>query len=196
MTDFLTIRADDLHHVAPNQGMILDVRTKMEHAEKHMVRDHVHIPLDELNPVDFMTHQALGRDSIVYILCRTGRRAAQAAEKFVAAGYHNIKVIEGGIVACEDCDHDIKGYGAAGSVMVTGPACKGPVSLERQVRIAAGLFVVAGAFLGLIVSPFFTLIPLFVGGGLIFAGVTDRCGMALILTRAPWNKTEPEKDMK
>jgi hypothetical protein len=28
----------------------------------------------------------------------------------------------------------------------------------------------------------------FVGAGLIFAGVTDRCGMALLLARMPWNQ--------
>ena len=65
---------------------------------------------------------------------------------------------------------------------------KGPISLERQVRIAAGLFAATGASLGLLVSPAFTIIPLFVGCGLIFAGVTDRCGMALVLTKEPWNK--------
>jgi hypothetical protein len=28
----------------------------------------------------------------------------------------------------------------------------------------------------------------FVGAGLIFAGVTDFCGMGLLLARMPWNK--------
>ncbi len=28
----------------------------------------------------------------------------------------------------------------------------------------------------------------FVGAGLIFAGVTDWCGMGLLLARAPWNR--------
>jgi len=45
-----------------------------------------------------------------------------------------------------------------------------------------------GALLALFVNPAFVAIPLFVGCGLIFAGVTDRCGMMLVLTKAPWNK--------
>lgn len=187
MSRFTTIQARDLTNMDPNQGVILDVRTHMEHAEKHIGFGHAHIPLDELNPTDFMQRHGLDRDAAVYILCRSGKRAAQAAEKFVHDGYRNVNVVEGGIVACEDCGHAIKGH-------ATGNAPKGqktgaPISLERQVRIAAGLFAAIGAVLGLTVAPLFTLIPLFVGCGLVFAGVTDRCGMALVLTKAPWNKT-------
>jgi len=186
MTSFATINAKELDHMDPNQGVILDVRTKMEHAEKHIGFGHAHVPLDELKPTDFMMRHGLDKDSDVYILCRSGKRATQAAEKFVAEGYRNIKVIEGGIIACEDCGHDIKGHGAG--IPTNSVQTKTPISLERQVRIAAGLFAATGAALGLLVSPVFTIVPLFVGCGLIFAGVTDRCGMALVLTKAPWNK--------
>lgn len=186
MTSFSTINAKELDHIDPNQGVILDVRTHMEHAEKHIGFGHAHVPLDELKPKDFMMRHGLDRDADVYILCRSGKRAAQAAEKFVGEGYRNIKVIEGGIIACEDCGHDIRGHGAGKTPQGEKP--KGPISLERQVRIAAGLFVATGAALGLLINPIFTVIPLFVGCGLIFAGATDRCGMALVLTKAPWNK--------
>ncbi len=187
MTSFSTINAKELDHMDPNEGVILDVRTHMEHSEKHIGFGHAHVPLDELNPTDFMMRHGLDRDADVYILCRSGKRATQAAEKFVVEGYRNVKVIEGGIIACEDCGHDIKGHGTG--AVENGTKAKGPISLERQVRIAAGLFVAMGATLGLFVNPLFIVIPLFVGCGLIFAGVTDRCGMALVLTKAPWNKT-------
>ena len=186
MTSFATIHAKELDHMDPNQGVILDVRTKMEHAEKHIDFGHAHVPLDELKPTDFMMRHGLGKDSDVYILCRSGRRAAQAAEKFAAEGYQNVKVIEGGIIACEDCGHDMKGHGTG--TTASGVKAKGPISRERQVRIAAGLFAATGAALALFINPIFGIIPLFVGCGLIFAGVTDRCGMALVLTKAPWNK--------
>jgi len=29
----------------------------------------------------------------------------------------------------------------------------------------------------------------FIGAGLIFAGVTDFCGMAMLLAKMPWNRT-------
>ena len=190
MTQFSKINAKDLSQVDPNQGIILDVRTKMEHTERHIDFGHAHVPLDELWPTDFMMRHGLDKDSDVYILCRSGKRAMQAAEKFVAEGYRNVKVIDGGIVACEDCGHDIKGHGARNSGDIV--KVRGPISLERQVRIGAGLFAASGAALGLFINPAFTLIPLFVGCGLIFAGVTDRCGMALVLTKAPWNKIPNE----
>jgi rhodanese-related sulfurtransferase len=186
-----TIRAEALQSVDPNRGVILDVRTAMEHAEKHIGFGHAHVPLDELKPVDFMMRHGLDRDAEVYILCRSGKRAAAAAEKFAAAGYSNVKVVEGGLAACEECGQAIKGHATTAQAAVQPSAkIKAPISLERQVRIAAGLFAAAGAALGLVVHPWFAAIPLFVGGGLIFAGVTDRCGMALILTRAPWNRMD------
>lgn len=192
MTSFLRVSAENLTQVDPNKGIILDVRTKMEHAEKHIGFDHVHVPLDELKATDLMQRHGLPKDAEVYILCRSGNRACQAAEKFAAEGYSNVKVVEGGITACESCGHDIKGYGVkrSGADINAGLKTKGPISLERQVRIAAGLFAALGAALALFISPVFSIIPLFVGCGLIFAGVTDRCGMALILTKAPWNKIE------
>ena len=32
------------------------------------------------------------------------------------------------------------------------------------------------------------LLAAFVGAGLVFAGITDWCGMGLLLARAPWNQ--------
>jgi rhodanese-related sulfurtransferase len=188
MTVFTYIRAADLKPEDPGRGVILDVRTPMEHAEKRMGLAHEHVPLDELDPAQFMNSLGLGADAEICILCRSGKRAAQAAGKFTAAGYSNVKVVEGGITACENCGHDIKGHEPNNT---SGCAIgKFPVSLERQVRIVAGAVTALGALLGLFVHPLYSIIPLFVGGGLVFAGVTDRCGMALILTKAPWNSVD------
>jgi hypothetical protein len=62
------------------------------------------------------------------------------------------------------------------------------ISLERQVRIAAGALA-AGGLPALRVDPHFGLLSAFVGSGLVFAGVTDTCGMAKVLTRLPYNRT-------
>jgi hypothetical protein len=62
------------------------------------------------------------------------------------------------------------------------------ISLERQVRIAAGLLVLAGVVLGTWVHPAFYGLSAFVGAGLTFAGITDWCGMGLLLARMPWNQ--------
>lgn len=190
MSTYEIFRAENLSSVDPNKGIIIDVRTKMEHLEKHIGFGHAHVPLDILDPTDFMLRHGLDHDAEIYILCRSGKRARQAAEKFSAAGYKNIKVVEGGLIACEDCGHEIKGHGAKNQQSESSPKTKGPISLERQVRIAAGLFVATGAILALLIHPLFVFLSLFVGCGLIFAGITDRCGMALVLTKAPWNKIE------
>jgi len=62
------------------------------------------------------------------------------------------------------------------------------VSLERHVRIAAGSLVLFGVILGTWVHPGFYGLSAFVGAGLIFAGVTDWCGMAMVLAKMPWNQ--------
>lgn len=155
---------------------ILDVRTAMEHRQCCLKTPHLHVPLDELDPAKFMNDNGLSADRPVYLLCQAGRRAAMAAEKFQAAGFANVHVIEGGIAACESCGVPLARSG------------KDVISLERQVRIAAGALVLLGVLLGGSVASVFYLLSGFVGAGLIFAGVTDRCGMAMLLARAPWNK--------
>jgi rhodanese-related sulfurtransferase len=67
---------------------------------------------------------------------------------------------------------------------------KKAISLERQVRIVAGLLVLTGSLLGMFVSRWFMGLPAFVGAGLTFAGITDTCGMAMILARMPWNQVK------
>jgi hypothetical protein len=63
-----------------------------------------------------------------------------------------------------------------------------PWSLERQVRAIAGTLVLLLTLLGLTTSPWFFAGTLFVGGGLLFAGVTDLCLMATLLGRMQWNR--------
>ena len=68
---------------------------------------------------------------------------------------------------------------------------RAPIELQRQVMIVAGSLVLLGALLATLVWPIFIAIPIFVGGGLLFAGLSGFCGMARILMKAPWNRAEP-----
>ena len=114
----------------------------------------------------------------VYLLCRSGKRAEQAAERLAARGFKDLRVIGGGL----------EGWAAAGLEV---ERRAGRVwALERQVRFAAGLLVLAGVLLSLI-SPWFVLISGFIGAGLTFSAVTDTCGMGMMLARMPWNR-KPE----
>lgn len=171
MTHIQKIPADKIK--IPCDGLILDVRTGVEHQAVALKAPHKHIPLDALDAAGFAATHAISAQKPLYILCRSGMRATKAAEAFAAAGIGNVHVIEGGIMACESCGVPVK---------------KGDVlSLERQVRIAVGLFVLAGAALGAFVHPAFYMLSAAMGAGLVFAGVTDRCGMALVLAKMPWN---------
>ena len=79
--------------------------------------------------------------------------------------------------------------GIAGLPVVRGQKA---ISLERQVRIAAGLIVLVSGVVALLASPplsgFAAGAAAAVGGGLVFAGVTDSCMMGMLLAKMPWNQ--------
>lgn len=145
---------------------LIDVRTPAEYGEVHIEGSRL-MPLDRLKPDEVKEEDCV-------IVCRTGKRAAQAKEKLEAAGCDKLRVLEGGVTAWE----------AAGLPVKRGKAV---LSLERQVRIAAGLLVLAGVIFGATLHVAFYGLAAFVGAGLTFAGVTDWCGMAMLLAKAPWN---------
>ena len=68
------------------------------------------------------------------------------------------------------------------------------ISLERQVRIVAGSLVLLGSIVGYFIEPAFIGLSAFVGAGLLFAGITDTCGMGMILARMPWNRVQAGKE--
>jgi rhodanese-related sulfurtransferase len=155
---------------------LIDVRTPVEFREVH-VEFARNVPLDRLDPAALLASRNGSKDEPLYLICRSGSRGRQACEKFLAAGFTNVVNVEGGTLACVE----------SGLPVVRG---KKAMSLERQVRIAAGLLVLLGALLGWLVHPAFIGLSAFIGGGLVFAGVTDTCGMGLFLARMPWNQVK------
>ena len=153
---------------------LIDVRTPVEYREVH-VGIARNVPLDRLDVAAIMRGRNGSASEPLYVICRSGSRGQQACEKFLAAGFPNVVNVEGGTLACVE----------AGLAVVRG---KKAVSLERQVRIAAGMLVVLGAALSF-VHPAFVGLSAFVGAGLVFAGITDTCGMGMILARMPWNQS-------
>ena len=135
---------------------------------------------------NFEKHEAeIDHSKPVYLMCRSGNRAKQAAEKLTKRGFTDIHVVQGGMMA----------WSGANLPIVKGESKVW--SLERQVRFAAGLFVLTGVVLSVFVSPYLLLLSAFVGGGLMFSALTDTCGMGMVLARMPWNKApatcEPAK---
>jgi rhodanese-related sulfurtransferase len=152
-------------------AVVLDVRTPVEFGKVHVVQARS-VPLDELNAESL----SLPKEQPVYLLCRSGQRATKAAEKLSRAGFAEPIVIEGGTLAWID----------AGLPVTRGVTRV--ISLERQVRIVAGSLVFTGVVLGWLVNHWFFILSGFVGAGLMFAGITDFCGMGLLLAKMPWNK--------
>jgi len=150
---------------------IVDVRTPGEYASVHIAGG-CNIPLDGLDEYLEEFRQGPGP---VLLVCQSGARARRAEAQLRRAGVPGLRLLEGGIAAWIAADQ---------------PVVRGPrrLSLERQVRIAAGGLAALGGALALAMSPWFALVPTLVGGGLVFAGLTDRCGMALLLARLPYNR--------
>jgi hypothetical protein len=66
-------------------------------------------------------------------------------------------------------------------------------SLERQVRLGAGLLILTGAALAALLHPYWILLSGFAGLGLTFAGLTDFCPMGLLLAKMPWNRAARQR---
>lgn len=169
-----TVPAEASAAVGSGRGILVDVRTPAEFGE-------VHAQGAQLVPLDVLDRPAVeaargANTGPVYLLCASGIRATKAAEKLRHAGLDEVVVVEGGTNA----------WVAAGLPVIRG---RKTISIERQVRIGAGSFVLIGAVLGWRVHPAFYILSAFVGAGLVFAGVTDICGLAIVLAKAPWNRS-------
>jgi rhodanese-related sulfurtransferase len=164
-----------LQKVKSEQAHLIDVRTPAEYRALHAVGAKNH-ELSQLSK-EYITRNLLPglSDKPVLLLCKSGHRASMAAEIFQQANTQKVFVVEGGT----DLWHE------QGLPVTKG---KSTISLERQVRITAGTLVLLGTLLGGFVNHYYLIIPGFVGAGLAFAGVTDTCGMALLLARMPWNR--------
>lgn len=151
---------------------LLDVRTPGEFEAQH-ISGAYNVPLDTLGE-----HGAEIRARVtdpVVLVCRSGQRARKAEAALAQAGMANLHVLDGGISA----------WIAEGQPVLDG---RPRLSLERQVRIAAGALAAAGGALALLVHPLYALVPAAVGSGLVIAGVTDTCAMGMLLARLPYNR--------
>ena len=151
---------------------LLDVRTPGEFEAEHIAGAY-NVPLDTL--AEHAPEIRAGVAGPVVLVCRSGQRARRAEEALKAAGMTNLHVLDGGMTA----------WTAASQPVNRGTP---RMSLERQVRIAAGALAATGGFLALFVNPVFAVVPAFVGSGLVFAGLTDTCAMGMLLARLPYNR--------
>ena len=152
---------------------MVDVREASEY-EGRRVRGAISAPLSGFEE----SSKLIDRNHHSYIICQAGKRAEQYAKRLQKHGYEDISVIEGGLKAWIDAGYPVE----RGESRVW--------SLERQVRFTAGSFVLLGVVLSFVFSPAFLILSGIVGAGLVFAAVTDTCGMAMLLARMPWNQAQ------
>lgn len=157
---------------------LIDVRTPVEYRASHAVGAR-NIPLDQLDPQAVAGDRNGSSSQPIYFICQSGNRSGKAVQKCTEAGVENAVTVEGGTTAWEQAGLPVK-------------RGKKAISLERQVRIAAGFLVLLGAILGYFVAPAFIALSAFVGAGLMFAGITDTCGMGMMLAKMPWNQVRDE----
>ncbi|MFC9974257.1 rhodanese-like domain-containing protein [Spirillospora sp. NPDC127200] len=150
--------------------LMLDVRTAAEFHTAH-IAEAVHVPLDRLD--GHLPRLTEERPDRIVLICQSGGRARTAQSRLAAAGL-TATVLEGGMNA----------WLSAGAPVERGEQ---RWSLERQVRLVAGLLVLTSVIASLWL-PWTLLITAFVGAGLTYAGASDNCLMGILLTRLPYNR--------
>jgi len=149
----------------------IDVSSPFEFNAMH-IKDSVNIPLEMLGA---KAEELIAAGDTYIIVCKTGARSSVAAEALSQAGVKMVYVMDGGIAAWHK-----KGFS-----VIKGDS---GLSLERQVRIIAGAIVTFGILAAIFIHPAFIALSLFVGCGLMYAGITDNCLMGVLLMKLPYNK--------
>lgn len=162
------ISPQDIGQAGPEAAFV-DVRSPGEFAGRRLSGS-INIPFSRLEAES----ARLDKDKPVVLLCARGMMAKSAAHKLEALGFRDIRVVEGGLKACQAVQ-TLEGEGGAWP-------------MERQVRLAAGSLVLIGATLGWFFHPAFWLLSAGVGAGLVYSALTDTCGMAALLALMPWNR--------
>ncbi|MGL5446507.1 MAG: rhodanese-like domain-containing protein [Rhabdaerophilum sp.] len=149
---------------------IVDVREPAEFASEH-IRGAQSLPLGQIGTVRI----APQANEKLVLICASGRRSGMACESLTAEGVEAYSLAGG-----------LSGWKSAGGSVES--STRKVIPLERQVLLGAGLLVFTGVILSLFAHPYWIALSAFVGAGLMFAGITGFCGMALLLARAPWNQ--------
>jgi len=148
---------------------LIDVREPAEFNAEHIAGS-ILVPLAQIE----QRADVFDPSVATYLICRSGSRGVRALERLEALGRTNVMCVSGGLAE----------WTRAGFPVEKGD---GVWSLERQVRLAAGSLTLLGLILAFF-TPWFLLLSAFVAAGLVFAAVTDSCGMAMLLARLPWNR--------
>jgi rhodanese-related sulfurtransferase len=150
---------------------LLDIREPVEHAEEHIEGARL-IPLGELKT----RANEIGHDRPLVVMCRSGKRGREAMAILEKLGFPEVQNLEGGILAWKEAGLSVR----LGKKKV--------FPLMQQVQIAIGIGVLSGVLLSRTVHPDFIFLSAFFGAGLLFAGLSGWCGLAILMSKMPWNR--------
>lgn len=172
MSSITSIDAVEAEQLSSKNAVFIDVREPAEF-------NTLHIPGAKLYPLSTIKaeHLAQFHDADIVIYCQKGLRGEKACRKILDT-HPNSKLVNlsGGIEAWQQ-----QGY-------ATVKGKSNVIALDRQVQITIGTLVFCFSLLAYISHTNFLFVPMFMGAGLIFAGISGFCGLARVLALAPWNR--------
>lgn len=150
---------------------LIDVSSPAEFEEVH-VSSARNLPIGSTQLIQFMELRKVDCENRLYVMCRGGVRSVKVCKQYPSANLVNVEGgtknwLEQGLPAVRNTD---------------------TFSVQRQVQIAAGALALTGSLLAAFVHPYFVCVPAIVGSGLLTAGLTNTCGMAMFLVKMPWNQ--------
>ena len=140
-----TISAENAKRLVDEGAILVDIREADEHSREKISNAH-HMPLSKLDEAYLAAHE--GRPVLFH--CRSGARTLSHASRLRTKGCEAF-IVEGGIEA----------WKKAGLPVALDR--RQPLELQRQVQIAAGSLGLLGTLLGLLLSPWYFVVPIFVG---------------------------------
>ncbi len=150
---------------------VIDVRTPAEF-ETVRIPGSVNAPLQLIEKHAREVAERLERD--VALVCQSDTRARRAQQRLAGAGAARLHVLDGGVGA----------YQTAGGQVLRG---RSRWSLERQVRLVAGILVL-GSSLASLRARRAGMLSGAVGAGLTTSALTDTCTLGRVLYALPYNR--------
>ena len=158
--------------LADNQVLLIDVREPAEYEANNIKGSQ----LISLANVSLKNLPEIGNKKLV-LHCQAGKRSFNACQKLISENEDlEIYNLEGGRSAWIQ-----QGYNFQSSKKFFLP-------IDRQVQVIIGSATLLATIAGYFISSKFFIIPMVLGAGLIFAGLSGYCGLAILVAKMPWNK--------
>jgi rhodanese-related sulfurtransferase len=153
-----------------SEAELIDVRNTDEYMEEH-IEGAKNIPLPILD-----VKQISGNKKRIVVHCKSGKRGEKARELLKKQDPSlRVSNLAGGILEWKKSDLPLRSINSTLPIM-------------SRVQIIAGSLILFGSAAAFFINPYFLAIPALTGAGLLFAGITGRCGMANLLMLVDSNK--------